>query len=80
MHDVDRFGNSGFGSRMDSTGVHKSDRWQQNGPHAFLATFTGNNPGAPQNNNRRVAQSINPKTYLGVICPLIATTGELLYG
>jgi YD repeat-containing protein len=28
------------------------NRWQQNGPNAFLATFTGNNPGTPQNNNR----------------------------
>jgi RHS repeat-associated protein len=28
------------------------NRWQQNGPQAFLATFTGNNPGNPQNNNR----------------------------
>ena len=28
------------------------NRWQQNGPNSFLATFTGNNPGAPQNNNR----------------------------
>jgi RHS repeat-associated protein len=28
------------------------NRWQQNGPHTFLATFTGNNPGNPQNNNR----------------------------
>jgi hypothetical protein len=31
MLDVDRFGNSGFGSPMDSTGVHKSDRWKQSG-------------------------------------------------
>jgi hypothetical protein len=29
MRDVHRFGNSGFGSPMDSTEVHKSDRWQQ---------------------------------------------------
>jgi RHS repeat-associated protein len=36
MHGLDRFGN----------------RWQQNGPNSFLATFTGNNPGNPQNNNR----------------------------
>jgi RHS repeat-associated protein len=36
MHGLDRFGN----------------RWQQNGPQTFLATFTGNNPGNPQNNNR----------------------------
>ena len=28
------------------------NRWQQNGPYSFLATFTGNNPGSPQNNNR----------------------------
>jgi RHS repeat-associated protein len=28
------------------------NRWQQNGPHAFLATFTGNSPSTPQNNNR----------------------------
>jgi len=28
------------------------NRWQQNGPHSSLATFTGNNPGNPQNNNR----------------------------
>ncbi len=28
------------------------NRWQQNGPQSFLATFTGNNPGSPQNNNR----------------------------
>jgi RHS repeat-associated protein len=31
------------------------NRWQQNGPNgpnSFLATFTGNNPGAPANNNR----------------------------
>jgi RHS repeat-associated protein len=28
------------------------NRWQQNGPQTFLATFTGNNPGSPQNNNR----------------------------
>jgi RHS repeat-associated protein len=28
------------------------NRWQQNGPQTFLATFTGNNPGTPQNNNR----------------------------
>jgi RHS repeat-associated protein len=27
------------------------NRWQQNGPNAFLATFTGNNPGNPQNDN-----------------------------
>jgi RHS repeat-associated protein len=36
MRDLDRFGN----------------RWQQNGPHSMQATFTGNNPGAPANNNR----------------------------
>jgi RHS repeat-associated protein len=29
------------------------NRWQQNGgTNSFLATFTGNNPGNPQNNNR----------------------------
>jgi len=28
------------------------NRWQQNGPNNFIATFTGNNPGNPQNNNR----------------------------
>jgi RHS repeat-associated protein len=28
------------------------NRWQQNGSNSFLATFTGNNPGNPQNNNR----------------------------
>jgi RHS repeat-associated protein len=28
------------------------NRWQQNGPNSFLATFTGNNPASPQNNNR----------------------------
>ncbi len=28
------------------------NRWQQNGSHSMLATFTGNNPGNPQNNNR----------------------------
>jgi YD repeat-containing protein len=28
------------------------NRWQQNGPQTFLATFTGNNQGNPQNNNR----------------------------
>jgi RHS repeat-associated protein len=28
------------------------NRWQQNGPHSMQATFTGNNPGAPANNNR----------------------------
>jgi RHS repeat-associated protein len=28
------------------------NRWQQNGPQTFIATFTGNNPGTPQNNNR----------------------------
>ncbi len=28
------------------------NRWQQNGPNSFLATFTGNNPSSPQNNNR----------------------------
>jgi RHS repeat-associated protein len=28
------------------------NRWQQNGPHTFLATFTGNNQSNPQNNNR----------------------------
>src|SRR5712664_100264 len=28
------------------------NRWQQNGPQTFLATFTGNNPSTPQNNNR----------------------------
>jgi RHS repeat-associated protein len=28
------------------------NRWQQNGPNTFLAIFTGNNPGTPQNNNR----------------------------
>lgn len=28
------------------------NRWQQNGPYLFLATFTGNNPANPQNNNR----------------------------
>ena len=28
------------------------NRWQQNGPNSVLATFTGNNPGNPQNNNR----------------------------
>lgn len=28
------------------------NRWQQNGPHAFTATFTGNNPSNPANNNR----------------------------
>src|SRR5262249_29208228 len=26
--------------------------WQQNGPNSFIATFTGNNPGNPANNNR----------------------------
>jgi hypothetical protein len=31
---------------------HFGNRWQQNGPHTFLATFAGNNPGNPQNNNR----------------------------
>ncbi len=36
MRDVNRFGN----------------RWQQNGPQTFLATFTGNNQSNPQNNNR----------------------------
>ena len=36
MLGVDRFGN----------------RWQQNGSQSFIATFTGNNPGNPQNNNR----------------------------
>ena len=28
------------------------NRWQQNGPNSFIATFTGNNPGSPANNNR----------------------------
>jgi RHS repeat-associated protein len=28
------------------------NRWQQNGPHTFLATFTGNSQASPQNNNR----------------------------
>jgi RHS repeat-associated protein len=28
------------------------NRWQQNGPHTFTATFTGNNPSSPANNNR----------------------------
>ena len=28
------------------------NRWQQNGPHTFTATFTGNNPSNPANNNR----------------------------
>ena len=28
------------------------NRWQQNGPLSFSATFTGNNPSAPANNNR----------------------------
>jgi hypothetical protein len=28
------------------------NRWQQIGPQSFIATFTGNNPGTPQNNNR----------------------------
>jgi len=28
------------------------NRWQQNGSNSFIATFTGNNPGNPQNNNR----------------------------
>jgi len=28
------------------------NRWQQNGSQSFIATFTGNNPGNPQNNNR----------------------------
>src|SRR6266567_3429042 len=28
------------------------NRCQQNGPNSFIATFTGNNPGNPQNNNR----------------------------
>jgi RHS repeat-associated protein len=28
------------------------NRWQQNGPNSFIATFTGNNPSNPQNNNR----------------------------
>jgi RHS repeat-associated protein len=28
------------------------NRWQQNGPNSFIATFTGNIPGNPQNNNR----------------------------
>jgi RHS repeat-associated protein len=28
------------------------NRWQQNGPNSFIATFTCNNPGSPQNNNR----------------------------
>jgi RHS repeat-associated protein len=28
------------------------NRWQQNGPQSFIATFTGNNPASPQNNNR----------------------------
>jgi len=28
------------------------NRWQQNGPNSFIATFTGNNPGNPANNNR----------------------------
>jgi RHS repeat-associated protein len=36
MQGLDRFGN----------------RWQQNGPNSFLATFTGNHPSSPQNNNR----------------------------
>ena len=28
------------------------NRWQQNGPYTFTASFTGNNPANPQNNNR----------------------------
>src|SRR6266481_2074032 len=28
------------------------NRWQQNGPQTFLATFTGNNQSTPANNNR----------------------------
>ena len=28
------------------------NRWQQNGPDSMVLTFTGNNPGSPQNNNR----------------------------
>ena len=28
------------------------NRWQQNGPLSFSATFTGNSPSSPQNNNR----------------------------
>ncbi len=28
------------------------NRWQQNGPNSMQLTFTGNNPGSPQNNNR----------------------------
>jgi len=28
------------------------NRWQQNGPHSFVTTFTGNNPSNPANTNR----------------------------
>ena len=35
-YNYDRFGN----------------RWQQNGPNSMMLTFTGNNPGSPNNNNR----------------------------
>jgi YD repeat-containing protein len=29
-----------------------SNRWNQNGPNSFVATFTGNKPGSPANNNQ----------------------------
>ncbi len=42
------------------------NRWNQTGPQTFNATFTGNDPGAPQNNNRMDGYSYD-------------TAGNLLY-
>ena len=45
--------NKGGGSAVFSYVYDRfGNRWQQNGPNSFIATFTGNNPGNPQNNNR----------------------------
>lgn len=38
--------------RFVNTNDRFGNRWQQNGPNSFIATFTGNNPSNPQNNNR----------------------------
>jgi RHS repeat-associated protein len=37
---------------MDQSPFNRLTSANQNGPNSFIATFTGNNPGNPQNNNR----------------------------
>jgi len=51
-HTYDNNGNTTASNGLGYVYDRFGNRWQQNGPQTFIASFTGNSPGSPQNNNR----------------------------